>query len=103
MAHFDPLQWWGTYGARTPKLKELAFKLLGQPASSSCCERNWITYGFIHSLRRNKLTLERAEDLWCVWFSFLSDFAFKKVKSQTKRSYFFPGTFRKNCFYVVQF
>ena len=34
-AHFDPLQWWGTYGARTPELKELAFKLLGQPASSS--------------------------------------------------------------------
>ncbi|GJN25599.1 hypothetical protein PR202_gb13445 [Eleusine coracana subsp. coracana] len=62
-AHFDPLQWWGTYGARTPELKELAFKLLGQPASSSCCERNWSTYGFIHSLRRNKLTPERAEDL----------------------------------------
>ncbi|GJN07302.1 hypothetical protein PR202_ga25122 [Eleusine coracana subsp. coracana] len=62
-AHFDPLQWWGTYGARTPELKELAFKLLGQPASSSCCERNWSTYGFIHSLRRNKLTPEHAEDL----------------------------------------
>ena len=28
-AHFDPLQWWGTYGSRTPQLKELAFKLLG--------------------------------------------------------------------------
>ncbi|GJN30743.1 hypothetical protein PR202_gb19077 [Eleusine coracana subsp. coracana] len=55
--------WWGTYGARTPELKELAFKLLGQPASSSCCERNWSTYGFIHSLRRNKLTPERAENL----------------------------------------
>ncbi|GJN23720.1 hypothetical protein PR202_gb11393 [Eleusine coracana subsp. coracana] len=62
-AHFDPLRWWGTYGARTPELKELAFKLLGQPASSSCCERNWSTYGFIHSLRSNKLIPERAEDL----------------------------------------
>lgn len=59
--HFDPIQWWGTYGSRNPELKELAFKLLGQPAS--CCERNWSTYGFIHSLRRNKLTPERAEDL----------------------------------------
>jgi len=44
-------------------LKELAFKLLGQPASSSCCERNWSTYSFIHNLRRNRLTPERAEDL----------------------------------------
>jgi hypothetical protein len=62
-AHFNQLQWWGTYGARTPELKELAFKLLGQPASSSCCERNRSIYGFIHSLRRNKLTPECAEDL----------------------------------------
>jgi len=62
-AHFDPLQWWGIYGSRTPELKELAFKLLGQPASSSCCERNWSTYSFIHNLRRNRLTPERAEDL----------------------------------------
>nr|XP_034580677.1 uncharacterized protein LOC117843997 [Setaria viridis] len=47
-----------------PELKELAFKLLGQPASSSsCCERNWSTYSFIRNLRRNKLTPERAEDL----------------------------------------
>jgi len=61
-AHFDSLQWWGTYGSRTPQLKELAFKLLGQPASSSCYERNWSTYSFIHSLRRNKLTPDRAED-----------------------------------------
>ena len=26
-------------------------------------KRNWSTYSFIHSLRRNKLTPERAEDL----------------------------------------
>ncbi|GKD51231.1 hypothetical protein Tco_1280207 [Tanacetum coccineum] len=41
----------------------LAFKVLGQPTSSSCCERNWSTYSFIHSLRRNKLSPKRAEDL----------------------------------------
>ncbi|XP_062182340.1 uncharacterized protein LOC133886623 [Phragmites australis] len=38
-------------------------ELLGQPASSSCCERNWSAYAFIHSMKRNKLTPERAEDL----------------------------------------
>ncbi|GKC48011.1 hAT dimerization domain, ribonuclease H-like domain protein [Tanacetum coccineum] len=37
--------------------------LLGQPSSSSCVERNWSTYAFIHSLRRNKLTTSCAQDL----------------------------------------
>ncbi|GKB99952.1 hypothetical protein Tco_0986089 [Tanacetum coccineum] len=45
------------------KIMSLAFKVLGQPTSSSCCERNWSTYSFIHSLRRNKLSPKRAEDL----------------------------------------
>jgi len=30
---------------------------------SSCCEKNWSTYTFIHSLKKNKLTPTRAEDL----------------------------------------
>ncbi|GKE40330.1 hAT dimerization domain, ribonuclease H-like domain protein, partial [Tanacetum coccineum] len=37
--------------------------LLRQPSSSSCAERNWSTYAFIHSLRRNKLATSRAQDL----------------------------------------
>jgi hypothetical protein len=44
-------------------LKALALKLLGQPASSSSCERNWSTYGFIDSALRNRLTPPCAEDL----------------------------------------
>ena len=55
-ADFEPKQWWGTHGVSTKLLKNLALKVLGQPASSSCCERNWNTYGFIHSAARNKLT-----------------------------------------------
>jgi hypothetical protein len=38
-------------------------KLLSQPASSSCRGRHWSTYSFIHSVKRNALTLEQAEDL----------------------------------------
>lgn len=34
--------------------------------SSSAAERNWSTYGFIHSLRRNRLTSRRAEKLVAV-------------------------------------
>ena len=59
----DPRNWWANFGVETPFLQSLAFKLLGQPTSSSCCDRNWSTYSFIHSLRRNKLNPSRSEDL----------------------------------------
>ena len=55
--------WWSTYGSSLPVLQTLALKLLGQPYSSSCAKRNWSTYGFIHCMRRNKITPKRAEDL----------------------------------------
>ena len=54
---------WVNFGAQTPFLQTLAFRLLGQTSSSSCAECNWSTYPFIHSLRRNKLTTSRAQDL----------------------------------------
>ena len=44
-------------------LQSIALKLLGQPCSSSCCERNWSTYNFIHSIKRNKLKPQRVENL----------------------------------------
>ena len=59
----DPKSWWVNYGSSAPLLQKLALKLLVQPSSSSCCERNWSTYSFIHSKRRNKLNPSRAEDL----------------------------------------
>ena len=54
---------WINHGQSVPLLQKIALKLLNQPASSSCCERNWSTYSFMHSMKRNKLTPERAEDL----------------------------------------
>ncbi|XP_038999122.1 uncharacterized protein LOC120124534 [Hibiscus syriacus] len=59
----DPKSWWANFGAKIPLLQSLAFKVLGKATSSSCCERNWSTYSFIHSLRRNKLNSSCAEDL----------------------------------------
>ena len=44
-------------------LQTLAIKLLGQLCSSSCVERNWKTYGFVHSLKKNKITPKHVEDL----------------------------------------
>ncbi|RID75418.1 hypothetical protein BRARA_B02464 [Brassica rapa] len=59
----DPKKWWANVGAQTPSLQTLAFKLLGQPSASSCAERNWSNYSFIHSLGRNMLNPSRAQDL----------------------------------------
>lgn len=59
----DPMTWWSNHGQSIPLLQSLAIRLISQPASSSCCERNWITYSFIHSMKRNALTPEHAEDL----------------------------------------
>lgn len=62
-SRLDPLKWWVAYGIGAPLLRPIAIKLLGQVSSSSCCERNWSTYSFIHSAKRNQITPERAEDL----------------------------------------
>lgn len=59
----EPISWWANHGASTPLLQALAFKLLSQPASCSCAERNWSTYSMIQSIKRNRLTTSRSEDL----------------------------------------
>jgi hypothetical protein len=59
----SPMAWWTNHGSSIPLLQSLAIKLVSQPASSSCCERNWSTYSFIHCVSRNASTPERAQDL----------------------------------------
>ncbi|XP_057481938.1 uncharacterized protein LOC130768842 [Actinidia eriantha] len=59
----EPISWWANHGASTPLLQALAFKLLSQPASSCCAKRNWSTYSVIQSIKRNRLTPSRSEDL----------------------------------------
>lgn len=46
-----------------PELRQVAIKVLAAMASSSSCERNWSTFDFIHSKKRNKLKSSRASDL----------------------------------------
>ncbi|XP_059076140.1 uncharacterized protein LOC131875543 [Cryptomeria japonica] len=59
----DADEWWYVYGQGSVYLQPLAIKLLSQVASSSSAERNWSTYSFIHSVKRNHLGAKRAEDL----------------------------------------
>lgn len=59
----DARSWWVMHGSSTPFIQKIALKLLVQPTSSSCSERNWSTYSFIQSMKRNKIDPKRAEDL----------------------------------------
>ena len=59
----NPIDWWSTYGAETPELAEVAKKVLSQPISSSSAERNWSTYSYIQSVKRNRLNSKRADKL----------------------------------------
>ena len=59
----SPVKWWVCHGANGVHLQNLAIRILSQVASSSSAERNWSTYGFIHSVKRNRLGSQKAEDL----------------------------------------
>uniref|UniRef100_A0ACD5UVI3 Uncharacterized protein n=1 Tax=Avena sativa TaxID=4498 RepID=A0ACD5UVI3_AVESA len=50
-----PLDWWGSYGGRAIDLQRFAKRIVSLCASSSGCERNWSTFEFIHTKKRNRL------------------------------------------------
>ena len=54
--------WWIVHGAHAPTPRNITLKVLGQPCSSSCYEKN--TYSFIHSLKiNNKMTSKRVDSI----------------------------------------
>ena len=59
----SPVRWWICHGANYVHLQTLTICLLSEVSSSSLVERNWSTYGFIHSVKRNRLGSQKAEDL----------------------------------------
>ncbi|KAH9302637.1 hypothetical protein KI387_014220 [Taxus chinensis] len=62
IAQEKPVSWWQLYGL-LGLLRPLAICLLSQVSNSSAFERNWSTYGWIHSVKRNKFTSTRAKKL----------------------------------------
>ncbi len=54
---------------RVPELQSVAQKVLSQISCASVCERNWNTYDFIHTKKRNRLRLAKANDLVEVFFN----------------------------------
>eukprot|EP00253_Pinus_taeda_P014580 PITA_14580 len=58
-----PYSWWATHGATSPHLQQLAMRLISQVTPSSCCERNWSTYGNFYSVKKSKLEHSMAETM----------------------------------------
>jgi len=57
------IKWWTCHGANGVYLQSFATRILSQVASSLLAERNWSTYGFIHSVKRNRLGSQKADDV----------------------------------------
>lgn len=56
-------RWWQAFGAHVPELQKVAIRVLSQVTSASACERNWSTFDFIHSKKRNRLKCDKVQIL----------------------------------------
>ncbi|XP_043714749.1 uncharacterized protein LOC122663111 [Telopea speciosissima] len=65
----NPITWWSTNGGHAFELSMLARCILGLCCSSSSCERNWSTFEFIHTKKRNRLEHSRLNDLVYVQYN----------------------------------
>ncbi|KAL6552859.1 hypothetical protein OROHE_008223 [Orobanche hederae] len=81
----SPLDWWDAYGGRAIELQSFAKRVVGLCASSSGCERNWSTFEFIHTKKRNRLEHQRLNDLVYIQYNRKIDSRFKKRREQGKK------------------
>jgi hAT family C-terminal dimerisation region len=58
-----PLQYWLSDGSEWPLLQKLAIKLFSLATSSAASERNFSTFGFVHSNMRNSRGPEKVKKL----------------------------------------
>ncbi|ESN90190.1 hypothetical protein HELRODRAFT_182681, partial [Helobdella robusta] len=56
-------KWWMSFGAQTPELQKIAVRVLSQVTSAGSCERNWSTFDFIHTKKRNRLACKTVEKI----------------------------------------
>lgn len=56
-------RWWMAFGAHIPELQKVAVRVLSQVASASACERNWSTFDFIHTKKRNRLQCDKVNKI----------------------------------------
>ena len=56
-------RWWLSFGSHVPELQKVAVRVLSQVSSALACERNWSTFDFIHTKRRNRLECKKMRDV----------------------------------------
>lgn len=79
--------WWANFGSTLAELQRAAVRILAQPASACASERNWSSYGFVHDIKRNRLTPDRAQDLLAWVFT---NFKVKDAVTAAKSPAFVP-------------
>jgi len=94
-----PYACWETHGATCPLLQQLAMSLLSQITSSSCCERNWSTYGNLYSSKKSRLEKSRAKTMVYVHTNLHLIYMQREecVKGKTKMCDVFLDGFGQEC------
>jgi hypothetical protein len=82
----DPITWWSSLEKDVPFLSQIAIKLMTIPASSAASERNWSDFGYIHNIKRNRLTNENVFKLVSIYSNLrLSSLYEKRLKNFFER------------------
>ncbi|KAF4033574.1 hAT family C-terminal dimerization region [Phytophthora infestans] len=55
---YSPISWWCTHIKMFPTLAKIALRVFATSTSLTAAERSWSTHDYIHSKRRNRLSLE---------------------------------------------
>nr|KAJ0214743.1 hypothetical protein LSAT_V11C400220220 [Lactuca sativa] len=63
------VDWWDSYGAETPELRDFSMRILSLTCSSSGRERSWSAFKMEHSKRRNRPHQQGMNDLVYVMYN----------------------------------
>ncbi|XP_075658935.1 uncharacterized protein LOC142628782 [Castanea sativa] len=65
----NPVSWWEQFGLGALDLQSFVIRVLSQCCSATGCERNWSTFEYVHSKKRNRLEHKRVNDLVFVHYN----------------------------------
>jgi hypothetical protein len=57
-------RWWMAFSEDVPELQKVAVRVLSQVLSASFCERNWSTFDFIQTKKRNRLKCKKVSEIF---------------------------------------
>ncbi|KAG2564437.1 uncharacterized protein LOC120681668 [Panicum virgatum] len=87
IATMSPLEWWRSYGDRAIELQRFARRLVSLCASSSGCERNWSTFEFIHTKKRNRFLHKRLNSIVFVSYNRKMKARFQKLRHKKGKNF----------------